>query len=67
VSLFSLTCNLPQCNAGESVKDRCEEEEVKAVPQTLDIAKSGDRTTAVETLEAVHGLAQNMNVVTEGE
>jgi hypothetical protein len=45
-----------------------EDNEIKAVLQRLDrLTQDEARTTAVQTLEVVHGLAQDVRVVMDGE
>jgi len=50
------------------VKKAFGEKEVEAVLERLDrLTHDEARTTAGQTLEVVHGLVQNMNVVMDGE
>jgi hypothetical protein len=59
---------LPQRNVVKFVKNLLGDNEIKAVLQRLDrLTQDEGRTTAVQTLEVVHGLAQDVRVVMDGE
>jgi hypothetical protein len=68
VSQFSLTYYFAQYNAAKIVKKLFGENDVEAILQRLNrLTEDEARTTAAQTLEVVHGLVQNMNVVMDGE
>jgi hypothetical protein len=68
VSPFSLICFPTECNAVKFEKNDFGEKDVEAVLQRLDrLTHDEARTTATQTLQVVHGLVQNMNVVMDGE
>ncbi len=63
-----LIWHLSEWDAVKLVKKLLGENEIEAVLQRLDrLTLDEARTTAVQTLEVVYGLIQNMRVVIDGE
>ena len=57
-----------QCGAGKFVKKLFGENDIEPVLQRLNrLTQEEAKLTAAQTLEIVHGLVQNMGVVTDGE
>jgi len=68
VSQFSLTYCRAQRNIEVFVKSHFGEQDVKAALQRLGrLTQDEARMTALEVLNVVHGLFQNMNRVMDGE
>jgi len=68
VSGFSLTCYVTHQNAVIFVKKGFGEKEVEAVLERLDrLTHDEARTTAIHTLDVVHGLVQNMTAIMDSE
>ena len=68
MSPSSLIHYLTQCNAEKFVKKLFGENDVEAVLHRLDrLTHDEARTTAVQTLEVVYGLVQNMRAVIDGK
>jgi hypothetical protein len=60
--------NLTGCNAEKILKKLLGEKDIEAVLQRLDrLTVDEARITAVQTLEVVYGLIQNMKKVMDGE
>jgi hypothetical protein len=59
---------MTKCNAEKFVKKLFGEKDIEAVLQRLDrLTQDEARMTAVQTLEVVYGLVQNMKEVMDGE
>ena len=68
MSPFSLTCYVTQCNAVKSVKKLLGEKDVEAILQRLDrLTLDEARTTALQILEVIYCLVQNMTAVMGSE
>ena len=68
MSLFSLTCYLTHRNTVKFVKKVFGEKGMEAILLRLGrLTQDEARTTAAQSLEVVHGLVQNVNVVMDSE
>ena len=67
VRVFSSMSYITQWNTA-GLLGRLEERDVEAASQGLDrLTQAEARTTALEVLETVHGLVQDMNAITDGK
>ena len=68
MSAFSPTSSLAHRDAVKPVRKLLGEKDVEAILQRLDrLTQDEAQTSAVQTLEVVHGLVRNINVVMDGE
>ena len=66
--MYYILPDATQCDTEKFVKKLFREKDIEAVLQRLNrLTQDEAKLTAAQTLEVVHGLVQNMRVVTEGE